>query len=84
MSVCRLTQVNAIQVGASLLCHIHVHVEEDHRVSKVFPGAGIQDQHGVVGRGGGKSLLVSVGALPAVQHLADAETSPRFGAHHPT
>lgn len=62
-----LTQVNAIQVRASLLRHIHIHVEQDHRVPKVLPGARIQHQHGIVGRGAGGRLL-----LP--------EPCPQFGA----
>lgn len=79
-----LTQINTIHMGASLLGHVHIHVEEAHRVSKVVPGARIQHQHGIVGRGVWVRLLVSVWPLGSVQHLADAETSSSsFGAQHP-
>lgn len=78
-----LTQVNAIQVGASLLGHVHVHIEEDHWVPKVLPGAGIQHQHSIMGRGAGERLVVPVWPFGAVQRLADAETATRFGARCP-
>jgi len=75
-----LTQVDAVLVGAPLLRHVQVHVEEDHRVSEVLPGARVQNQHGVVGRGAGEGLLLPVGSVPSVQHLAEAPP-PKFGAH---
>ncbi|TNN39002.1 hypothetical protein EYF80_050826 [Liparis tanakae] len=63
-----------------ILRRIGVHVEEDHRVSEVLPGARVQNQHGVVGRGAGEGLLLPVGSVPSVQHLAEAPP-PKFGAH---
>lgn len=84
MRVFGLTQINTIHMGASLLGHIHIHIEEAHRVSKVVLGARIQHQHGIVGRGVWVRLLVSVWPLGSVQHLADAETSSSsLGAQHP-
>lgn len=51
-------------------------------MSKVLSRTGVQHQHGIVGRRGlGKRLLVPVGALGSVQHLAQAEAaSSSFGA----
>ena len=82
--VCWLTQVNAIQMCAPLLRHIHIYIEEDHWVPKVLPRAWIQHQHGIMGRGARKRLLVSEWTFSSVQHLAHAVTAPWFGAHHPT
>lgn len=83
VNVCWLTQVNAIQMGASLLCHIHIHIEEDHWVPKVLPRTRVKHQHGIMGCGVRERLLVSVWTFSSIQHLADAETPPCFGAHHP-
>lgn len=69
---------------APLLCYIHIYIEEDHWVPKVLPRARIQHQHGIMGRGARERLLVSEWTFSSVQHLADAVTSPLFGAHHPT
>ena len=84
VGVCWLTQVNAIQMCAPLLCHIHIYIEEDHWVPKVLPRARVQHQHGIMGRGAWERLLVSEWTLSSVQHLADGVTSPWFGVHHPT
>lgn len=68
-------------MGAPLLGHIDVQVEEAERVSKVLSGTGVKHQHGIVGRGLGERLLVPVGPLGSVQHLAQAvASSARFGA----
>lgn len=69
-------------MGAPLLGYVDVQVEEAQRVSKVLPGTGVQHQHGIVGRGLGERLLVPVGTLGSVQHLAQAEAPPScsFGA----
>lgn len=80
----KLTQVNTIQVGAPLLCHIHIHIVEDHRVSEVLSGTGIQHQHGIVSRGAGGVLLVSVDSLPGIHGLAGAEWYSRIGVDHST
>lgn len=78
-----LTQVNPIQVGASLLRHIHIHVEKHHRVSKVLLWAGIQHQNGVVSRRAVRGSLVPVQTLPPVQGSPGAETRLRLRAQHP-
>ena len=80
----RLTQVNSIQVGASLLRHIYIHVEEDHWVSKVLPWAWIQHQHGIMDCGAREKLLSPVGSFPSIQSLADTESSPGLVAHRAT
>lgn len=68
-------------MGAPFLGHIDVEVEEAQRVSKVLSRTGVQHQHGIVGRGLRVRLLVPVGPLGPVQHLAKAEASSSgFGA----
>lgn len=73
-----LTQVNPIQVGTFLLCHVHVHIKEDHRVSKVLLWWWIQNQNNIMGRGTVEGLVMSV------QHLPNTEASPQLGAQHAT
>lgn len=58
--VLQLTQIIAIQMGASLLCHIHVHIEKAHRVPKVLPRARIQHQHSIMGHRTWEQLMASV------------------------
>lgn len=76
-----LTQIYTIHMGAPLLGHIDVQVEEAQRVSKVFSRTGVQHQHCIVGRGLSERLRVPVGSLGSVQHLAQAvASSSRLGA----
>lgn len=70
-------------MGASLLRHIHIYVEEDHRVSKVLPRARVQDQNSIVGRGGSERRLVLVESVPSVQHPPNTKTSAQLGGQRP-
>lgn len=70
-------------MGASLLRHIHIHVEKNQRMPKVLLWAGVQHQDGIVSRRGVWGSLVPGQTLPSVQRSSGAEARLQLRAQHP-